>query len=151
MQLRRKGGFRRRFWRGTQWETPGNLIFPGFIGLAVFSLEPSAVHHVPTEIDLGNFPDFPGISRGYMGGRGGFSSGELGVQSEELEMMKGELRNRGRCPGGVVESRQLQFVRLPFPAASQSVAVSSTYNSDPVKPFRACGQAWRRGKTDEEI
>ena len=62
-----------------------------------------------------------------MGGRGGFFSGELGVQSAELGFMKGELRNRGRCPGGVVESRQLQFVRLPFPAASQSVAVSSSY------------------------
>ena len=34
---------------------------------------------------------------------------------------------------------------------SQSVAVSSTYNSDPVKPFRAPGNPGEGGKADEEI
>jgi len=41
-------------------------------------------------------------------------------------VFKQPLRNRGWCPGGVVESRQLQFVRPPFPSASQSVALSSS-------------------------
>jgi hypothetical protein len=37
---------------------------------ACFRLQPVIVQFVPDKIGGGNFPDFPGISRGYMGGDG---------------------------------------------------------------------------------
>ena len=40
-----------------------------------------------------------------------------------LKRLKAELRNRDRCPNGVLKATQLRFARLPNQTPSQSVAV----------------------------
>ena len=114
MQLRRKGGYHRRFWRGTPWETPGNITFPGFIGLAVFSFEPSAAHHVPTEIDHGISRisrEFPG---GIWGGVGAF----------------GRHRRLARSQAAFVE-HVLPTMPLPRPAANRKGIVRDARRERP--------------------